>query len=1030
LGTGRCNDDDNNIPDRREKEPKMKMWNKTRQWRLIGAALAVALTASCAPVMEPTDLEKAEKESGHRTGTYLTLKPVEVPRPAGAARSMTAEQQESFWNFYEVIVKKTAYRYGSLTGDPYYSMQGKRSANGAAVSVDVEENYRYDVLLLEGFKDDKGGDPVLIRTAFARTDWITTGENIAEITRQQILVSPSNNDDEFAGMRIYLTAEDNTIPRRPAYVGGVLSLGLERHDPAAEYLGNAQATMAIDGITPLILAKNAASGNSRSEQLTDVLFSDFFASGTLTRAALISTYNGWAYNEWKGGAKADVDIGDIDGRALITWDLNDMTRPTGWNRFLLPVDASTPLYFDLKYYGFSETPVTDTATAKFIPWTIRNGLNNDQSDKESGVNDNGNIGGLITAVFGNGWSIGDTLNLGDPANPDNANLFRRSPSIQQVKVKINGEIEYNITPSDPPADRYTLYWTEETEQSVGRPLEDWSKEENIPANTGRSVMLSGAVNGRYRLAVTAEKTGYRSANSVKSLDTYSRINIAGGVTSGMGWSYDAASRVYTLFESDRIYRIYSTYDVSFARSIQTAAGLTNVIIRMGDAGGDPINKPINITSISSKPLLQIGAGSAVTVELCDGMESKLEAANGAPAIQVADGAALTINGAGKLYVSGAANRSAVSGGQVTLSGRVALALNNGAAFEGSTVLLDGGEIEVTGTLPADPFAASAQGSRWKNGMVRIGANITVYNDGPLDLPAVLFSAAAPDTLTIAPGNSLIFSGLSTAHNGAVMPGVTLTVPAGKTVVNNGVFEVYGPLNVSGGGTVDNAAGWIAAESVPGSVTGGVVFENNEGSLRANTTLTFIPVVKPAQRLTVAADRMLTVQNSGGRKLVNTGVITLYGQISVSFGTVVNDNGIIYNERFHNPSSPAFVDNTLVNGGIMFSSYKASGDVTVTSGNVNSSITLGAGQVLRIPADVRLNLGGDTLTAGPGSSIIGESQTSEIWSADLRAGLDLGGITLGGSGTIDFTGGGTLTPDVNRGTTTPGGQYGSWTVKKQ
>jgi hypothetical protein len=476
----------------------MKMGNSRRYgpvdmiWFAAGAALAVVWTAvSCAPPIEP--YEKVTAAEALFDGTYLTLKVVETE----TARSLSEKEQDGLWNYFEIITRKVERQSSAgqplpLEGDRYYSDRGSRKQG--RVSIPVETNHRYDVLLLEGYQDPRGGDPVLIRTAFVRTDWIHSGQNESLITYQRVLVQPDNDSDPMAGMLVYLTSASPEKAIRPAYVNTgseqTLILPLPRYDAGAGYLSDAKVTLAIDGITPLIMAKKGPN----YEKLDNVMFNQFFVEGRLVRDALVEEGDGRMYPAWRGNAAEDVNIGSIEGRATAQWNLGGAMEA-----FLPAVDATTDLYVDLQYYGFSETPVTDTATAAFTRWTIRNGANNEHPDKrEDGYT---NIGGLITTMFGYGGNWGNLR-------------FAVAPRLQ-LTMKTNNELEYTIIASSPQAEEYTLYWTQWT-QNHEKPLNDpvWHVIEHIlPDSRMGTLTLSGAADNKYALAATAARDRFRNAVS-------------------------------------------------------------------------------------------------------------------------------------------------------------------------------------------------------------------------------------------------------------------------------------------------------------------------------------------------------------------------------------------------------------------------------------------------------------------------------------------------------------------------------------
>jgi hypothetical protein len=729
--------------------------------------------------------------------------------------------------------------------DIWYSVRGSRKSGWVSIPVDV--NFVYDVLLLEGYQDPAkpSEPPVLLRSAYVRTLPIHEGQNESNVTYQRVLVQPDNATDNEAGLRVFLTADGGV---RPNYHSGELMLYLPKNPVPAQ---NPRVTMAIDGIAPLIMAKNSADSaalinpNTAPDfkKLNGVTFTEFFTSDSkMTREELrVVGEESRIYPAWHHGAEDEnLDSGDVDGRALATWKIEPSSSGVP---FLPSSDGKTSLFFDVYYYAFSVTPADDPATVVFKRWAIRNGLDNVNTDKESGVAGYTNTGGMVTVVIGTGGASGGTI--WTPGSGGATYLFSRPPALAATVGPANQAgtsiVTYTVVPSDPPADSYKLYWTRTDDD--GEPYSNLSVWNEAAVQNG-TFPVDGAQDGRYTLVVQAIKDKYTPiySSKIRKASITLRIEVDGSELGGGLWDFTPATGIFNLNENEE-YRIVSNSGGSQDRKIHVAPGLGSVTLIMGE-GAAPAD--IILTGV---PALEIGAGSAVTIKLSDGITVKLGSGAGGPGVLVPQTASLTIEtmgtlGNGALHAYGANNYPVIGGsgpsansGEITINGgniyanggsgaaalgsgnglvqltggRVSVQLAGGTAIghnnQGSVQLNGGAILTVSGT--GSPFSLGASGSQLNGGVVQViqgNTNTTIY--GSLTLPNVLFTNNA---LTVGKSDTLTVSGASTNAAPTPAAGVTVTIPSTRKVINEGRITVgAGTLS----GTLDNNA----ANRVAGRVT--------------------------------------------------------------------------------------------------------------------------------------------------------------------------------------------------------------------
>jgi hypothetical protein len=878
------------------KETEMKTWKKGQQtWpamgrrAVAGSALIIALAvASCSPVMDTVDFEKAKIDVWETPdGTYLTLKPEgeQAPGASASTRSLTAEQQDNLWNYYEVIAKKVArlpenwaalvpqswqtqfppdwleqvsanssWVWPDIGDDIWYSVRGSRKSGWVSIPVDV--NFVYDVLLLEGYQDPAKPNepPVLLRSAYVRTLPIHEGQNESNVIYQRALVQPDNDTDNEAGLRVFLT--DGGV--RPNYQSGELTLYLPKNPVPAQ---NPRVTMAIDGIAPLIMAKNSADSaalinpNTAPDfkKLNGVTFTEFFTGDSkMTREELrVVGEESRVYPAWHHGAENEnLDSGTVDGRALTTWKIEPSSTLVP---FLPPVDGKTSLFFDVYYYAFSVTPADDPATAVFKRWVIRNGLDNVNTDKESGVVGYTTTGGMVTVVIGTGGASGGGT-VWAPGSGGATYLFSRPPALVATVGPANqgvSTVTYTVQESDPRADSYKLYWARTDDD--GEPYSSSVWHEAVVQDG--TFPVSGDTEGCYTLVVQAIKDKYTSVYSskIRKTSTSLRIALHENELGGGPWDFTPATGVFNLNESEE-YRIVSDGS-SLDRKIHVAPNLGNVTLIMGE--GVTLSDII----LTGVPALAIEPGSNVTIKLSDGITVKLGSSAGSgQGVLVPQTASLTIEtngtlGNGALYAQSADGRPAIGGGspsgdsgEITINsgniyanggsgaaalgsgnglvrlmgGRVSVQLVGGTAIghnnQGSVRLNGGALLTVSGT--GSPFSLGASGSQWNEGVVQIvqaNTNTTIY--GSQTLPNVLFTNNA---LTVENGDTLTVSGASTSAAAAPTPaaGITVTIPSTMKVINKGLVTVSsGTLS----GTLDNNANGIAGRvTVDGGTLSGTL----------------------------------------------------------------------------------------------------------------------------------------------------------------------------------------------------------------
>jgi hypothetical protein len=659
------------------------------------------------------------------------------------ARSITAEQEDALINYYEIItrIQDKADESGGFTGpvpSELFSRVAAAKTQGWA-SVPVEVGYRYQVLLLEGWKDVKGGDPVLLRSAFGVSDAIVPGVNTVTLTVQNIQVSPRDHSDEEAGYRFFIQADDVANAKRPDYDGtngNAMTVNLPL-SPGLTTIPSPKMTIAVEGAIPLMLAKAADIAIPGAFDITNIavantvlanttVATDFFDADTESYAVQItrginmpqtSEDNQQVSAQWKrklttdtiGSGLLDPVAGTLTGTGKPGRILFTVTLPTGagtgtLNSFLMAQNGNGSFFFDARYYGFSKS---DGKTRGFTRWAIRNGLNYLYYDRKDNVNGN-YTGGAVAIKFGEG---NGSINQDDQATvlevESGSVLLTSKATVALSGVGSNG-LGWTITPSHPAADEYRLFYS--TTQGQGAS----GTAVSVPATlSGVQTPLAGGT--LYYFTVQTVTNGAVVASYETSLRAGSPIIDLSGISAttagGLGWTYDNGTKTVTISDGANVTLTGTTTSTFVVASGAATITLDGATIDFSAATGD--RKALRLTGAT---VIKLKSGTTSTIK-CKGITSPPTHSASGAGIEVPSGASLEIQGPGALNVYGLGTTdgspSAVAigwwgaggSGPVTITGGT-LYIEGGRSPAIGAVGSSGGNITITG----GNITASAGGS--------------------------------------------------------------------------------------------------------------------------------------------------------------------------------------------------------------------------------------------------------------------------------------------------------------------------------
>jgi hypothetical protein len=744
---------------------------------LLATAIIIIFTA-CVPPMDE-GLQNAVQEEG-KTLKEETILQVRFINPDGTpytggvsrsvvsngiSRSITAEQEDALINYYEIItrIQDKLDDHGTHTGpvpsELYSRVAGVKTQGWA--SVPVEEDYRYQVLLLEGWKDAKGGDPVLLRSAFGVSNDIVAGVNTVSLTLQNIQVSPRDGSDGESGYRFFIETEDVGTAKRPDYDmnnGNMMTVGL----PLNTALGSAptgghRMTIALEGAIPLMLARTAATaapgafditaltiGDTHLDNSAPIAASDFFDDDPnsypvqITRGINIpqtALDNQQVSAEWKSILTTQtIDSGTYDpatlttggagtgkpGRVLFTVPFGPGSGNGSLNSFLMAQDGNGSLFFDAHYYGYSLT----SATAKdegFTRWVIRNGLSNIYYDRKDNANGS-YTGGAVSVKFGTG---GGTVSSADQATV--LEVETTQPIITtRATIALSGYgndgISFVITPSHP-AGAYELWYNTTTAGGSAATARAGTEVTSVPEVLSDKVTGLNSAN-TYYFAVITNLNGEEYVYE-KSMKPGSPIIDLGAITAsttgGLGWTYANGTKTVTIDGSETVTLKGSTSTVKVAITGPGTVILDDATIDLSIVDN---TKAISLASTATAVIMKL-KGSNTVLGCASGDWSS---SNNGAGIEVPSGAGLEIQGPGSLTVKTVLKGSSGSGGP-------------GIGRSGSSA----GDITITsGNITVEGVRASAIGTDHSANAGNItitGGTVTATSGGSTQVNSAVFGAS-------------------------------------------------------------------------------------------------------------------------------------------------------------------------------------------------------------------------------------------------------------------------------------------------
>jgi uncharacterized repeat protein (TIGR01451 family) len=440
--------------------------------------------------------------------------------------------------------------------------------------------------------------------------------------------------------------------------------------------------------------------------------------------------------------------------------------------------------------------------------------------------------------------------------------------------------------------------------------------------------------------------------------------------------------------------------------------------------------------------LNVAPTAPATIAFTGGMHSILGAISGTGTIAFS-GAIVTVSnsftigalsitaGNAILDANGSADAFTMTGG--TLGGSGTLTLNNGGTWSGGTMSGSGTAINPATKTLTISAPVTLNSTLQNDGTLSVSDNVagsgTIANNGTLNAAVNITVAAAVNnsgqvstssalTLTgggthsgtfnvTTPGNLSFSSGTHSMSGGGSIGGTGTLSFSGATATVSVPVNV-GTLNVTGGTATLDANGSADAFTMTGGTLGGsgTLTLSNGGTWSGGTMSGSGTAINPATKtLTISAPVTLnsTLQNNGtlsvsdnvagSGTIANNGTLNAVGSITI--GPAVNNSGQV--------STSSVL--ALTGGGTHSGSFTvtspgnlsfSSGTHSVTGGgSINGTGTLsfsGATATVSVPVNVgTMNVTGGTATLNANGSADAFTMT---------------GGTLGGSGTLTLTNGGT------------------------
>jgi fibronectin-binding autotransporter adhesin len=338
-----------------------------------------------------------------------------------------------------------------------------------------------------------------------------------------------------------------------------------------------------------------------------------------------------------------------------------------------------------------------------------------------------------------------------------------------------------------------------------------------------------------------------------------------------------------------------------------------------------------------------------------------------------------------------------------IDGVSTVTLNTGAGIDsltigsGNSLIIDAGNtLALSGPTISNKGSIQLNGGADGNGVLSLGANVTLSGSGALTLSSVTGSGAAYIEQN---------TGGVTLTNQSTIQGSGIIGNGGLTLVNSGTIDAN---TAAGGGMLLNASGGITNTGILEATGGGAL------------TLSSVPVTNTGANITASGSGSVvnianstitggTLTASGGAALNPTGNDTLSG-VTIASGTTYPVTA----------GNTTYLTGPFTNNGTLSITGNSSGNAVVS---LNSNVTL-AGPVTMSSATgggnayIEQNEGDLTLTTTgtvQGSGIIGNGGLTLVNSGTIDGNTTAGGGMLlnssGGitnTGTLEATAGGALT----------------------
>jgi len=470
------------------------------------------------------------------------------------------------------------------------------------------------------------------------------------------------------------------------------------------------------------------------------------------------------------------------------------------------------------------------------------------------------------------------------------------------------------------------------------------------------LQISGS-NLQVHLVATAPTTAYwRGGRVAGSPAVWSAI----GAGSATNWDTSQTSNVDSGLPSTPTSVVFAANAATAANMASTTLGADITInsleintsnpVGIGGANTLTVNNGLTVDSGAGTTTISSAVGLGLAQTWANNSGNKLTVSG---AVSGGVSAGLTIAGTGRIRLSG---NNTYSGGTTVTSGTLEIGHNHGLGLDGSTVVHNGGTIEIDPSVAPVWSLSGAQGSQTIVALAGVDPTLTLLTGGaPKTYGGSIQNGAGTMSVVITGVGTQILTGTNT-YTGGTTINAGATLQLGDAAANTGSIAgnvvADGTLTFSGNGTPSPGSGdQVFAGNISGA---GGVTTTNVGTVTLSGTNSYTGTTSVAAGTLVAGS-----SNAFGNSSLTIspgGTVDLNGKTTISVTTLTGVPGTNTNRAVITNSDPGTGTSTL--------------DVT-TGGSFAGSITDGptAKTALRVSGGTLIlrSVSPDTYGGTPGTS---------------------------------------------------------------